>query len=110
MLYKFDLFMVSCENLQNCSLEVSHFAGGDSACHPWLLLLCNAGFAGLMGGTSGRDTVCPTGGGVGQSLSTCVPACNPPATLHHLLHPHLWDQQFRLHANPGASLWTCVCV
>lgn len=42
--------MVSYENLQNCSLEVSDFAGGDSACHPWLLLLCNAGFAGLLGG------------------------------------------------------------
>lgn len=54
---------------------ISHwvFMGGGSYCDPcWSILLM---------GTGGKATVCPTGGGVGQPLSTHSSPWTPP-------HPH----------------------
>lgn len=36
--------------------------------------------------SGGKDTVCPTGGGVGQPLSTGIPARGPPAPLPTTTH------------------------
>lgn len=56
-------------------------------------------------GPGGKDTVCPTGGGVGQPLFCQHPTTPTPR------HPHLWDQQFRSHANQARQrLRMCVCA